>query len=118
MQVKRSVCDYGHAFASKKRKAQCTAVGELAGIPLLARSLIVKLTQCHCSHSSLAGQIAACLWAFQMQFATRSGSPQDNSTSSSKHKAPRVLHFSAFQCCSLTRVLAEKVFPGPYIVDI
>ena len=26
--VKRSVCDCGHAFASKKRKAWCTAVGE------------------------------------------------------------------------------------------
>ena len=26
--VKRSVCDRGHAFASKKRKARCTAVGE------------------------------------------------------------------------------------------
>ena len=26
--VKRSVCDCGHAFASKKRKARCTAVGE------------------------------------------------------------------------------------------
>ena len=26
--VKRSVCDSGHAFTSKKRKAQCTAVGE------------------------------------------------------------------------------------------
>ena len=26
--VKRSVCDCGHAFASKKRKAQCTAVWE------------------------------------------------------------------------------------------
>ena len=28
MHAKRSVCDCGHAFASKKRKAQCTAVGE------------------------------------------------------------------------------------------
>ena len=26
--VKRSVCDCGHAFASKKRKARFTAVGE------------------------------------------------------------------------------------------
>ena len=26
--VKRSVCDCGNAFASKKRKAQCTAVRE------------------------------------------------------------------------------------------
>ena len=26
--VKRSVCDCSHAFASKKRKARCTAVGE------------------------------------------------------------------------------------------
>ena len=26
--VKRSVCDCGHAFASKKSKARCTAVGE------------------------------------------------------------------------------------------
>ena len=26
--VKSSVCDCGHAFASKKRKALCTAVGE------------------------------------------------------------------------------------------
>ena len=26
--VKRSVCDCGHAFTSKKRKARCTTVGE------------------------------------------------------------------------------------------
>ena len=26
--MKRSVCDCGYAFASKKRKARCTAVGE------------------------------------------------------------------------------------------
>ena len=26
--VKRSVCDCGHGFASKKRKTQCTVVGE------------------------------------------------------------------------------------------
>ena len=26
--VKRSICDCGHAFASKKRKARCTTVGE------------------------------------------------------------------------------------------
>ena len=26
--LKRSVCDCGHAFASKKRKARCTAVRE------------------------------------------------------------------------------------------
>ena len=26
--MKRSVCDCGHAFASKKMKAQCIAVGE------------------------------------------------------------------------------------------
>ena len=26
--LKRSVCDCGHAFPSKKRKARCTAVGE------------------------------------------------------------------------------------------
>ena len=26
--MKRSVCDCAHAFASKKRKARCTAIGE------------------------------------------------------------------------------------------
>ena len=26
--VKRSVCEYGHSFAPKKRKARCTTVGE------------------------------------------------------------------------------------------
>ena len=26
--VKRPVCDCGHAFASKQRKARCTAVGK------------------------------------------------------------------------------------------
>ena len=65
--VKRSVCDCGHAFASKKRKARCTAVeGASRGIPLLAHSSTVKLSPCPCSHSSPAGRIAACLWAFQM----------------------------------------------------
>ena len=96
--VNRSVCDCGHAFTSKKRKARCTAVGELAGIPLLAHSLTVKLSPCPCSHNSPAGRIAACLWAFQMQFATHSGSPQDDSASFytvSIILAPRVLHFSA-----------------------
>ena len=39
--VKRSVCDCGHALESKKRKARCTTVGELAGIPLQAHCLIV-----------------------------------------------------------------------------
>ena len=52
------------------------------GIPLLAHSLTVKLSPCPNSHSSPAGRIAACLWAFQMQFATHSGSPQDDSASS------------------------------------
>ena len=47
--------------------------------PLLAHCLSVKLSACQCSHSCLAGQIATCLWEFQMQFATRSGSPQDDS---------------------------------------
>ena len=53
----------------------------IAGIPLLAHSLTVKLSPCPCGHSSLAGRTAACLWAFQMQYATRSGSPQDDSAS-------------------------------------
>ena len=88
--VKRSVCGCGHASASKKRKVRCTAVGELAGIPLLAHSLTVKL-------SSLAGRIAACLWVFQtVQLATRSGLIQYNL--SSKHKA--CTEGSALQCCS------------------
>ena len=79
--VKRSVCDCGHAFASKKRKARCTAVGELAVGSLLAHSSTVKLSPCPCSHSSPAGRIAACRRVFQIQFATRSGSPQDDSAS-------------------------------------
>ena len=33
----------------------------IAGIPLLAHGLIVKLSPCQCSHSSPAGRIAACL---------------------------------------------------------
>ena len=33
--VKRSVCDCGNAFASKKRKAQCTAVREPENIEKL-----------------------------------------------------------------------------------
>ena len=53
----------------------------IAEIPLLAHSLTVKLSPCPCSHSSPAGRIAACLWGFQMQFATRSGSSQDDSAS-------------------------------------
>ena len=37
----------------------------IAGIPLLAHSLTVKLSPCPYSHNSPAGRIAACLWAFQ-----------------------------------------------------
>ena len=33
----------------------------MAGIPLLAHGLTVKLSQCPCNHSSLAGRIATCL---------------------------------------------------------
>ena len=33
----------------------------IAGIPLLAHGLTVKLIPCQCSHSSPPGQIAACL---------------------------------------------------------
>ena len=43
--------------------------------------LTVKLSACPYSHSSPAGRIGACLCAFEMQFATRSGSPQDDSAS-------------------------------------
>ena len=61
----------------------------IAGIPMLAHSLSVKLSPCPYSHSidtiyghsSPAGQIAACLWTFQMQFTTHSGLPQDDSAS-------------------------------------
>ena len=53
----------------------------IAGIPLLAHSLTVKLSLCPCSHSSPAGRMATCLWAFQMQFATRSGLPHGDSAS-------------------------------------
>ena len=53
----------------------------IAWIPLLPHDLTVKLSPCPCSRSSLAGRMAACLWAFQMKFVTRSGSPQDDSPS-------------------------------------
>ena len=42
----------------------------IAWIPLLAHGLTVKLSPCPCSHSSLAGRIAAWVWTFQMQSAT------------------------------------------------
>ena len=52
----------------------------IAWIPLLAHGLTVKLSPYPCSCSSLAGRIAACLCGHsKMQFATRSGSPQDDS---------------------------------------
>ena len=38
--VKRSVCDCGHAFASKKRKARCTAVGEPENIMKRRKALL------------------------------------------------------------------------------
>ena len=53
----------------------------IAGIPLLAHGLTVKLSPYPCSHSSPAERIAACVWAFQMQSATHSSSPQDDSAS-------------------------------------
>ena len=40
--VKTSVCDCGHAFASKKRNAQCTAVVELAGITMKRRKALLS----------------------------------------------------------------------------
>ena len=53
----------------------------IAGIPLLAHGLTVKLRPCQCSRNSPAGQIAACLCgpASLLQSATHSGSPQDDS---------------------------------------
>ena len=55
----------------------------IARIPLLAHGLTVKLSPCPCSHSNPTGRIAsACLFGHsQMQFASRSGSPQDDSAS-------------------------------------
>ena len=38
--VKRSVCDCGHAFASKKRKAWSTAVGEPENAMKLRKALL------------------------------------------------------------------------------
>ena len=38
--VKRSVCDCGHAFASKKRKARCTAVGEPENVMKCRKALL------------------------------------------------------------------------------
>ena len=57
----------------------------IAGIHLLAHALSVKLSPCPGNCSRLAEHIAVChhmwsptcMWAFQMQFATCSGSPQD-----------------------------------------
>ena len=40
--VKRSVCDCGHAFASKKRKAQCTAIGEPENAMKRERVIVTK----------------------------------------------------------------------------
>ena len=56
-------------------------------IPLLPHDLTVKLSPCPCSHSSLAGWMAACLWAFQMKFVTHSGSPQNDSASYLVHRS-------------------------------
>ena len=55
----------------------------IAWIPLLAHGLTVKLSPCPCSHSSLAGRIAACLCGHSKcnLLYTRSGSPQDDSAS-------------------------------------
>ena len=39
--VKRSVCDCRYAFTSKKRKAQCTAVGKLENAMKRKKSLTV-----------------------------------------------------------------------------
>ena len=38
--VKRSVCECGHAFASKKRKARCTAVGEPENVMKRRKALL------------------------------------------------------------------------------
>ena len=56
----------------------------IAGIPLLAHGLTVKLSPCQCSHSSPAGLIVACLCGhpkIKQLSATCSGSPQDDSAS-------------------------------------
>ena len=45
----------------------------IARIPLLAHGLIIKLSPCGWMNSCM------CVWAFQMQSATCSGSPQDDS---------------------------------------
>ena len=104
--VKWSVCDCGHAFALKKRKAWCTAVGKLAGIPLLGHILAVKLSPCPCSHSSPAGQIAACLWAL-ICYLLRLALIQHLS---SKHKA--CAEGSALQCCSFNQLFGLQWYIG------
>ena len=38
--MKRSVCDCGHAFASKKRKAWCTTVGESENVMKRRKTLL------------------------------------------------------------------------------
>ena len=97
--VKRWVCDCDHAFASKKRKAWCIAVGELAGIPLLAHSLSVKISPCHCSHSSLAGRIAALCGHSKCDLLLTQAHPRMIQHLSSKHIA--CAEGFALQCCSL-----------------
>ena len=41
--AKRSVCDCGHAFTLKKRKAQCTAVGEPENTIKHSKALLSKV---------------------------------------------------------------------------
>ena len=38
--IKRSVCDCGHAIASKKRKARCTSVGEPENVTKPRKALL------------------------------------------------------------------------------
>ena len=58
-------------------------------IPPLAHALTVELRPCQCSQSSPSGWMNNCMsvcvinytWAFQTEFATHSGSPQDDTAS-------------------------------------
>ena len=95
------------AMPSHQRKGKhgILLLEELAGIPLLAHSLTVKLSPYPCSHSSPAGRIAACLCGHsKCNLLLAQARPRMIQHLSSKHKA--CAEGSALQCCSFLLLLS------------
>ena len=130
--VKRSVCDCGHAFASKKRKARCTAVGEPENAMKRRKALLpeegllvgkesdkVRKTSKRASetreqtlHRQEQNRTHLASMTASIVHETVINSSQHTSTITCT-AAPRVWHFSAFHCIRQPMAALLSLVPRP-----